>query len=185
MKVSKPEYAIFEYQQINLIAKEHCPYLNVLHPKNEIPEHQQNFLDVTAHIWTFRSLKSPFLTISKSTHLQFGTTQSEPLVVWKRNSWTSSNRPPCRTPVPIYEWSKLENTIPEHQQIEVHSCRHYPYLNVSQREYAIPYNSKSTSLPDLTAHIWTFRTLKTRLLIISKSTLLQVGTAHTRTSRSL
>ncbi len=93
MNISKPQKTILEYQQIEIFSWRHWPYINDTQPENAISEHQQiNFIagqhcpyfiyshletlflsmrkstllqDGTAHIWTFRSLKMPFLSFSK------------------------------------------------------------------------------------------------------------------------
>ena len=93
LNVSQHEYAIPEHQQINHLAGRHCTFPNDSQPENATPQHQQinliagqhcKYFKISHHeklflsirklillkdgialIWTFRSLKMPFLTISK------------------------------------------------------------------------------------------------------------------------
>ena len=74
LNVSIPENAIPENRQIDHIAGRNNPYVNVSKPQNTIPINKSRSLnDCTAHFWSFRCLKSRFLSISKSTLLMDST----------------------------------------------------------------------------------------------------------------
>ena len=66
LNVSQPEYVISEHQQINLIAGQHCPYLNFSQLEKWFLNISISTLlqDCTVYIWKFRSLKTRFLRYS-------------------------------------------------------------------------------------------------------------------------
>ena len=130
MNDSKPEYAIPEHPEINLLATKHWQFLNVsrLNTRFLNISKSTSFLDSTAYIWTFApwkrdswasanrilscrhcpylkftSLNTRFLCICFSNHLQDGTARILRFTAWKSHSWESANSPACRMTLPIYE----------------------------------------------------------------------------------
>ena len=92
---------------------------------------------------------------------------------WKRVSLEVASRPLYRTELPIFERyaaGKRHSWASQNQNLFVLAMT---ISQCSQPEYAILENQKIDPLQFCTAHIWTFRSLKTHFLNISKSTLLQ------------
>ena len=97
---------------------------------------------------------------------------------WKRVSLEVASRPLYRTELPIFERyaaGKRHSWASQNQNLFVLAMT---ISQCSQPEYAILENQKIDPLQFCTAHIWTFRSLKTHFLNISKSALLKDGTAH-------
>ena len=129
-----------------------------------------------------RSEKKPYLRISKLTPFLNDTAH---IWTFRSDSCEVENRPPCRTAKPIldrfaewkrYSWASANRPL---------TGRHYPYLNVSQAEYAIPEHQHTTRMLDGPAHILCLAVWKKPFLNFSKSTVLQDGTVHIWTFRSL
>ena len=122
-----------------------------------------------------RCLKTQFLNISKSTTLQDVTTHIWTFQDWKRDSWASENRFPCKRHCqylnfsqpekviseyqqtdPLGGWhcssltvSQSENAITEHQKFDPLAGRHSPFLKASKPEYAIPEHQQIKTLAGL------------------------------------
>ena len=109
---------------------------------------------------------------------------------WKRDSWASADQHSCGSALPISkyfaDWIRdycaAANLLPgnmafliaEHFTASKRDSKegdngpltglHYAYLNDSQTESAIPEQQQLHLLPGWTAHIWLFRSLKTRFV---------------------
>ena len=122
MIVSKSENAFPHLQQIKSLAVRQTQFRTFLKLK-KVPEHQQIILVAWQHwLFTFPNLKSRFLCIKKSKFIHVGTAHIwtfhklitqllcmskksicgtelpifECYGQWKRDSWSSANRPPFR-----------------------------------------------------------------------------------------
>ena len=116
----------------------HCTYLNVSQPENAISVNQQiNPLSDGDRIYLFGLGKRNFWTSANRPPSRTTLPIYERLATWKRDSWASANRPSSTMPLLISERFAARNVIPEEQLIDTVAGLHYTYLNDSQTYNAI------------------------------------------------
>ena len=161
------------FLSINPIAWQHCPFLNVSQPEYTILENQKTDPLAGLHylylnIWRW---KLDSWAVGCRPHCRTSQTICELFVVWKRDFKSLRYWSLWRTKLLISARFAVLKLDPTHKQINHLSGHHWTFA--------------ACILQDVTAHIWTFRSLKTAFLTISKSTPLHFGWAHFWIFRSL